>query len=193
MAQDVPPEPPVPDETEQGILEGGGPVVLEEVVPYPGEGVALDERDCNEPPVLGDHGADEQHGGYGRADEVQTAADGITVLAEIERIEVGKSAIGLHVAVAHDCKIHRGRQKRNRPGSLADLRNHDFVPEAPCSTHGARETSTQSGLAIVRLRRVEHDLTVPHRDLLTWIMVHVYLVTLAIQHVHDFVTGRLFV
>src|SRR6185312_11549888 len=78
------------DETEQRVLEGGGPVMLEEEVPCPGTRVALDQRQREKPPVLRDHGGNDQHGGNRRAGKMQPAAHRVGVLAQIERVKLGK-------------------------------------------------------------------------------------------------------
>jgi hypothetical protein len=65
--------------------------VLEEEVTDPGECVTLDESYRNEPPPLRDHGSYEQRDGNARADEVQSPAGPIGVLAEIKGIEIAES------------------------------------------------------------------------------------------------------
>src|SRR5579863_9362609 len=91
--QDVPPKTPVTHETEQGVLERRGFVVLEEEMADPGERVSLNERHGDEPPPLRDHRRHEQCQGDTRAREMQPAAGSIHVLAEIEGIEIAESSV----------------------------------------------------------------------------------------------------
>src|SRR5882672_751920 len=93
VGQDLPPHTPVAEKAEPGIAEGSGSVVLEEKMPRPGERVALHQSDCNQPPVLCDDGADEQHQGRGCANEMQAAAGSIRMFAQVERIELTVRAV----------------------------------------------------------------------------------------------------
>src|SRR5262245_31863285 len=95
VAHDVPPHAPVAEKAEPGIREGRGPVLLEEEMPGPGERVALHQACCDQPPELCRDSGDQRHCGQARADEVQSAAGSIGMLAEIERIELRQRAVAL--------------------------------------------------------------------------------------------------
>ena len=96
--QNVVPETPVAHEAEQGISECRGPVVLKKVVSHPSERVTLEDRRRDEPRTLRDRSGDEQHSRDARADEVQSAAHGIGVFAQVERIEIGECTEPLRFA-----------------------------------------------------------------------------------------------
>jgi hypothetical protein len=97
-AKYVPPQAPVSGETEKRVLKRGGLVVFEKEVSHPREGVALDQRDQNQPPNLRQGCSDQQYGGDAGADKVQSARDAIGVLAQVERVELNEAAVGFEFA-----------------------------------------------------------------------------------------------
>ena len=73
--------------------------MLKKEVTYPGECIALQERDGDEPPSLRDHSGTEQYYGHAGAGEMQSSAGTIGVLAKIKRIEIVEAAKSLVVHV----------------------------------------------------------------------------------------------
>lgn len=101
-APHIRPHAPVADEAVEGVFEGGGAVVFEEEMADPCEGVALQQSIEDEHGVAGDYGHDNQHKADAGADEVQTAASAIAVLAQVKRVKLGKAAEAFFCcAIAH--------------------------------------------------------------------------------------------
>ena len=101
-APHIRPHVPVADEAVEGVFEGGGAVVFEEEMADPCEGVALQQSIEDEHGVAGDYGHDNQHKADAGADEVQTAASAIAVLARVKRVKLGKAAEAFFCcAIAH--------------------------------------------------------------------------------------------
>ena len=96
------PHAPVAYEAVEGVFEGGGAVVFEEEMADPCECVALQQSIEDEHGVAGDYGHDNQHKADAGADEVQTAASAIAVLAQVKRVKLGKAAEAFFCcAIAH--------------------------------------------------------------------------------------------
>lgn len=93
--QHFPPHTPVAEKAEPGIHEGGGLVVLKEEMPGPGKGVALYKGHRNQPPHRGHESSNEQHQGYGCANEVQPAGNPVGMLVKVERIKLFKRTVNL--------------------------------------------------------------------------------------------------
>ena len=106
--ENIPPQPPIPHETESGMPERRRLVMFEEKVPYPCEGVALDQSHSQQPPHLCCERRDQKHQRNAGPDEMQSARHGIGVFAEIERIKFPETSI----ALAHS--IHLGRATMGR-------------------------------------------------------------------------------
>ncbi len=101
-APHISPHAPVADEAVEGVFEGGRAVVFEEEMADPCECVALQQSIEDEHGVARDYGHDNQHKADAGADEVQTAAGAIAVLAQVKRVKVGKAAEAFFCcAIAH--------------------------------------------------------------------------------------------
>lgn len=93
--QYFPPHTPVSEQTEPGIPEGGGLVMLKEEMSNPGKGVALYQGQRHQPPHRCDESHDKQPQGYRCADEVQPAGNSVGMLAKVERIKLFKRTVNL--------------------------------------------------------------------------------------------------
>src|SRR5690606_41591918 len=78
------------------MAEGGRPVLLEEEVADPGEGVAADQR-CKQPPsVRAGNGRGHERQCATAADEVQAPRRAVAVLVEIVRVELAETGKAGH-------------------------------------------------------------------------------------------------
>jgi hypothetical protein len=93
--QHFPPHTSVAEKAEPGIHESGGLVVLKEEMPGPGKGVALHKGHRNQPPQRNHESSNEQHQGYGCANEVQPAGNPVGMLVKVERIKLFKRTVNL--------------------------------------------------------------------------------------------------
>ena len=76
--------------------------MFEEEMTDPCEGVALQQTIEDEHGVARDYRHDNQHKADAGADEVQTAASAVAVLAQIKRVKLGKAAEAFFCcAIAH--------------------------------------------------------------------------------------------
>ena len=92
--QDLPPYTPVANETHERVAEGSQPVVLEEEMADPCERITLKQGQNQQPPMLAPQGHGDQEDGDAATCEVQAAGGPVRMLAEVERIELAKGAIG---------------------------------------------------------------------------------------------------
>src|SRR2546422_11779912 len=92
-AEHVGEHPEVAGEAVERVLEGGGPVALDEEVADPGEAIAEDRHQRQEPPARRDDGVDQGEQDQQRAGEVEAARAAAAVLGQIERIEVPEGAV----------------------------------------------------------------------------------------------------
>src|SRR5580765_4441954 len=80
------PHHPVADEAVERVAEGRRPVVLEEVVPDPGEGVARDEAGEQPPEIQGGQRVQDREQAERGADEMQSPAGSVGMLGQIEGV-----------------------------------------------------------------------------------------------------------
>src|SRR5690606_33732228 len=76
--------------------ERGGPVLLEEEVADPGEGIAAHERREQPPRIAGGDARSRARQCAAAADEVQAPRGAIAVFAEVERIELAEACEAGH-------------------------------------------------------------------------------------------------
>src|ERR1700758_5170197 len=96
----------VPAQAVEGMPEGGGRVVLEEVMPRPGGEVPCERHGEQPPPVPGEQRAAGEGEREQRADYMQAARDRVGVLAEVVRIELAKTREARRLSGERLC--HRG-------------------------------------------------------------------------------------
>lgn len=92
-----------------------------EKMPDPGSGIALDNGQGNQPPVVRVERAGGQHDDEGAADKMEPPAGPVRMLAGVEGIELGKAA-----EASGRC-LHRGFPRCVVDGHGADAggRHHD--------------------------------------------------------------------
>ena len=73
------------------MAEGGRAVFLEEEMPDPGEAVAGERHGEQQQPFAAADGVGEQGDDQGGADEVQAAAGGVGVFAQVVGVELGET------------------------------------------------------------------------------------------------------
>src|SRR5690606_24262128 len=87
---------PVAGERIERMLERGRPVLLEEEVPHPCEGIAARQRGQQPPGVALDDGGRNACQRTATADEMQPPRRAVAVFAEVERIELAETGEAAH-------------------------------------------------------------------------------------------------
>src|SRR5687767_9732802 len=94
--QDVPEHHPVTDEGIERMLEGGGPVSLEEEMTDPCEAVTAEQGSEQVPGIAAPDCDRQQCQHPAAAYEVQATRSAIAVLAQVERVELTKARKSVH-------------------------------------------------------------------------------------------------
>src|SRR5262245_26766701 len=88
------PHHPIAHETPQRVSEGGGAVLLEEIVTDPREGIAAEQAGQQPPEVQRRERVQQEAEAERGADEMQPPAGAVGVLAEVEGIELAEALHG---------------------------------------------------------------------------------------------------